>query len=492
MTDLVLVNPPFIFWKEDLQGIRASTDATPALGLYTLAAVARQAGLTVSVLEMPYRQMGYEDAVEWILRQEPRWVGLSAATIAIYNAAKIADLLKARRPDLPVIIGGPHVTAVPEDTMRRFPQFDLGMVGEAEDTLLPALDALEGGRPLSEVGGALYRANGIVQKNPRAKPIVDMDRIPLPAWDLLPNFPHGYSAPVFNFRRLPVAAMVTSRGCPFTCTFCDTAVFGQRVRGFSADYVLEAVDQLVRRYGVRHVLFFDDLFPALRSRCIEICEKLIAAGSPVSWSCNARVTSMTPDLAKLMARAGCWQMAFGIESGSQRILDLIDKRTTIEAIENAVRWTKAAGIRVKGLFILGHPSETREEMESTLQFAMRLKLDLFQITKFTPLPGSPIYPRARDYGEFEDDWTRMNAMNFLFVTRGFTREQLDNIYWDVNRRFYRRPSQIWSLFKFFAAHPENGWTVAKAVGSYLKARWQYGADVHVRPVGHDQWSHAVV
>ena len=156
-----------------------------------------------------------------------------------------------------------------------------------------------------------------------------------------------------------------------------------------------------------------------------------------------------------MKKAGCWQMAFGIESGDQRVLDFIGKKQTLAEIERDVRITKEARIRVKGLFMMGLPGDSRATILSTLEFAKKLDLDLFQITKFTPLPGSELYPEASELGAFDDDWTRMNMLNSVFVPRGMTSGELEDLFWNVNRGFYARGSMALELTRFFLENPSQ-------------------------------------
>jgi radical SAM superfamily enzyme YgiQ (UPF0313 family) len=237
------------------------------------------------------------------------------------------------------------------------------------------------------------------------------------------------------------------------CRFCDRSGFGRKLRTHSAPYVLEMIAEMVNRFGVRHLIFYDDMFVANRLRLEAICEGLARYGGRLSFSCNGRVGFMSGEVLEMLKRAGCWQIAYGIESGDQAILDVIGKKQTIEEIERDVALTREAGIRVKGLFMMGLPGETRDSIWRTAAFARRLKLDLFQVTKFTPLPGSEFYADIRRYGEFDDDWTRMNMLNFVFVPKGFTGAELEDLFWRVYRFFYARADMVVKLLAYFLKHP---------------------------------------
>jgi radical SAM superfamily enzyme YgiQ (UPF0313 family) len=454
MARIALINPPFLFWEERFQDLKRMTDATPALGLYSLAAQARRAGHEVLVVDLAVRPKPWPKALAEIVRFAPGLAGVSAVTVNVHHAGRIASDLKAALPGLPVVLGGPHGTALPKETLKRFPVFDAVALGEGEGTLLDLAAAVAEERPLSGVAGLALPGNGAPVRTAARALLGDLDSLELPAWDLLPGFPRGYSAPIFNFRRLPAASLITSRGCPLRCRFCDRSVFGNRIRFHSADYVLRMVERLADRYGVRHLIFFDDMFVANRARLEAIADGLARRPGRLSFSCNGRVGYMDKGVLATLKRAGCWQIAYGIESGDQRILDLIGKRQTLEGIEEAVRLAKEAGIRVKGLFMMGLPGETRETVWATARFARKLDLDLFQITKFTPLPGCEFYETARTFGEFDDDWTRMNMLNAVFVPRGMTARELDELFWTVNRHVYTRAGMAWKLAAFFLSGPD--------------------------------------
>ncbi|MHC4600311.1 MAG: B12-binding domain-containing radical SAM protein [Planctomycetota bacterium] len=454
MAKIVLVNPPFLFWEEAFEDLQS--DRSPPLGLYILAAEAKRAGHEVRMVDLGIQPRPYPKALREILAFEPDLVGLAGVTVNVHNAARFAADLKKRRPETAVVLGGPHGTALPEETLQRFPDFDALVLGEGEATFLEMLENPAGGKAWKDVAGLALPRNGGALFTPPRERLKDLDRLAFPAWEHMPHYPKGYSAPLFNFKRLPAATLITSRGCPLKCKFCSRAVFGNRIRFHSAEYVLEMVDLLVRQYGVRHLLFYDDMFVANRKRLLKVCEGLIRAyGGGVSFSCNGRIGYMNPEILALMKRAGCWQMAFGIESGTQSVLDFLDKGQTLEQIEHEVRMTREAGIRVKGLFMMGLPTETEKTIWATVRFAARLHLDLFQITKFTPLPGSPLYTEARGYGTFDNDWSRMNMLNALFVPEGMSRETIDRLFWEVNRFYYGRAEMAYKLLTFFLAHPHQ-------------------------------------
>src|SRR5262249_7764518 len=267
---------------------------------------------------------------------------------------------------------------------------------------------IDEGRDPRGVAGLVYRDGAAVRANPRAAYLDgdELDRLPEPAWDLVPDFPLRFQPNVFNYRATPVASLVTSRGCPCSCTFCARSTSGRRGRYHGVDYVM----RLCRRLdglGVRHILFYDDLFTVNKARVVELCERFLEAGVGFTWSCNSHPNLLDPKTLRLMKRAGCWQIAYGIESGSQRVLDVVKHEVRIPRMLETLRQTREAGIRVKGLLMMAHPTEGEDSLAETVEFLRTAPIDLVQITKFTPYPGTPSYPAVRAQGTFVEDWERM-------------------------------------------------------------------------------------
>lgn len=340
------------------------------------------------------------------------------------------------------MIGGPHLTAVPKETMDIFPKFDIGIIGEGEETIIELLNALENNEDLEKIQGTIWRKNGQLHKTSLRPPIKNLDELPLPAWDLLPSLTENYRLSVVGTKSKLSTSLITSRGCPGRCIFCDTAVFGRRIRGYSARYVIKMIKYLISKYGIRDFLIYDDNFVALRKRAIEICQMIKDENLEISWSCCARVNLVNAELLKMMKEAGCWQIEYGIESGSQRLLDFMKKGITLSQVKDALRLTKQAGISTRGNFIFGNILETEETLQETIDFILNLELDYFQQTFLTPYPGSQAYAIAREYGTFDPDWKKMNNLYINFVPTGLTSSDLIKYSKLAFRKFYLRPKII--------------------------------------------------
>lgn len=442
--------------------------AAPALGLLCLAAVCRRAGWQVEVLDAAALDLGLDEVLRRLAASRPDVLALSATTLAVASAAELARQARRRLPSLRVILGGPHVSAAPVETLRRFPDFDAAVVGEGEATILELLAALAAGG-LEGIAGLALPAAGSVRLTPRRPPIRDLDRLPLPAWDLLAGFPQRYAPAPFKTRRLPAASLVTSRGCPNECIFCDRSVFGRHCHAFSPGYVIEMMLELYYRHGVREFCFEDDTFVTFDKNLVEICQRLIELDLGISWSCLGRVNHIRRDRLELMKRAGCWQISFGIESGNQEILDRINKKVTLEQIREALRLSRQAGLMNKGFFIVGHPGETRATLRQSIDFALELPLDDLSVTMLTPFPGSAIYERAEEFGTLDRDWGRMNLLQAVFVPFGLTREDLEAAQKELLRRFYLRPRIVLNYARRAAANPALARSLWGGFRSFLRS-----------------------
>jgi radical SAM superfamily enzyme YgiQ (UPF0313 family) len=451
---VVFVEPPYVAWDRKRDRVRQGEEDMPGLGTLTLAAVVRERGHRVHVVDAKRSGTLVEDVAARVAALAPDHVGISATTISINNAGRIADHLRRLVPGAVITIGGPHVSALPERTLETFSAFDYGVVGEGERSYPELIERLGERADPQSVAGLVWREGTVARANPRAEYLDgdDLDRLPHPAWDLVPDFPLHFAPNVFNYRATPVASIIASRGCPFSCTFCDRSTSGRRGRFHSVEYVV-AMCRRLEGMGVRHVLFYDDLFTVNRRRVVELCERFIQEGFRFTWSCNSHPNLLDAEHLRLMRRAGCWQIAYGIESGSQRVLDVVKHEVRIPRMLETLRQTRAAGIRTKGLLMMAHPTEGEDSLEETVQFLRTAPLDLAQITKFTPYPGTPAYPTVRQQGTFAEDWERMNAMNWVFVPAGLTPEILERYFRRAYRTFYSRRDVLWGLVRSLAAEP---------------------------------------
>ena len=454
---VLLICPPTsfeqLYGEWDLTGLDTFT---PPLGLLHIASYIREHSHEPGVLDFQTIHWDFEKIADRILELNPDVLGMSAMTINCLNAEKIARELKRRGLAAPIVLGGAHISAVPVDTLQRFESIDYGVIGEGEDTFLELLESLKKGNPVDGIKGLVWRdREGGIRINAPRPPIEDLDRLPLPAWDLLDNFPGAYPHSLLESKRLPAAAVMTSRGCPFDCTFCDHRVFGARVRHFSPDYALRMIRHLKDRYGIRDLMILDDNFLVNKKMLFAICDAMIAEKMNLTWYCIAHAKSVSAEKAAKIREAGCWFIELGIESGNEAILKRIKKNTDKAEFAEAARIAKKAGLKVKGNFIFGFPGETQETLEETIRFALDCYIDLFQQNFLTVWPGCEIYSELSAspdaYAAYETDWGLLAHQRVTFVPRGLTKKDLVDASKRANRKFYLRPKIVLGILPRLAS-----------------------------------------
>jgi len=474
MSSIVFMTPPLSL-KARYGSWSKAGNAMPSLGVISIAAVARQEGFNSRVIEATAMDLDQEQVLQKIKEIEPCYVGLSATTFSISTSAQLVKRIKLINKDTVIIVGGPHMSAAPQETMERFSDFDVGVIGEGEATIVELLRTLENSEDLKQVKGIIYRAKKDESEKQGAQifltvpreVIEDLDQLPFPAYDLLEGFPRAFHPPPFKMARFPAASIVTSRGCPNRCIFCDRSVFGNRCRAFSAEYIITWIKELFHRYGIKELLIEDDTFVSFKSRLIGICEGILREGLDLSWSCLGRVDMVTPEILKLMRKAGCWEIGYGIESGVQHILDLERKNIDLAQVEQTIAWTKEAGILAKGFFMMGHPLENEETMSKTIDFAKKIPLDDISVMMLTPFPGSELYTMAHRYGVFNNEWDKMNLLQPVFIPKGLDEEKLNSYTRKMLRAFYLRPRIIWGYLLRIARHPGTIFRILKGFYAFL-------------------------
>jgi radical SAM superfamily enzyme YgiQ (UPF0313 family) len=324
--------------------------------------------------------------------------------------------------------------------------FDVGVIAEGEATMLELVKQIEGNglSNRTSIAGLAFKQDGkVVLTEPRGY-IMDLDTIPPPARHLLPPL-SAYSPTPASYRRLPLAVLMTSRGCPYKCIFCDRKVFGNLTRGHSPERVVFEVEEALNRYGAREIRFFDDTFTFNKKRVLEICELFRKKDLRFPWTCLTRVGAVNKELLRTMKEAGCWQVLYGLESGDPDVLRALKKGHTVEQNEQAVRWAQEVGLGVRGDFIVGTPFDTKESLERTLAFAKRLKLDYAHFNKFVPFAGTELYEELVKQGyewDVSDLPTILDHHATPFVPPSMTMDEFQTFLDRANREFYLRPSHI--------------------------------------------------
>ncbi len=439
----------------------------PPIGIATLAAIVRNKGHEPKIIDCEALQLTPSKSARMILDANPDYVAFSSTTLGIFAAAKVASLIKDERPELPIFAGGPHVTAVPEKTLDLFPGFDFLAIGEGDNTIVDVLDALEKGNSLENVQGLAIRKDGYVTRTGPALAPRDLDLLPFPAFDLFENLTEIYHAPVFSMYRSPTLSAILTRGCPAECSFCDRGVFGKLNRGNSADYIISMWKHFQEEYGIKDIMIYDDTFTAFRKLLKEMCIKLAAEDLDIHWTCNGRVDYMNHEVIGLMAKAKCSAIAYGIESGSQRLLDYMRKHITIQQVKDVVKWTKDEGIRARGFFIFGYPTETADDIQKTIDLMLEAEFDDVHISLFTPYPNTEAYYQAQASGLLIDDWSKMSQWNPVYKPDGFADGDLERYLKTAVRKFYMRPKIIYSYLSKIKSFSDLT-TIARGAKAFTK------------------------
>jgi radical SAM superfamily enzyme YgiQ (UPF0313 family) len=453
MSKIVFVNPALSAIER--YGVLAQAGGVePPFGLCYLASAVIRNGYAACIIDAQALNKSYRETTDLVLRQRPRYAAITAVSASINNAAAIAEGIKKSDPGIITILGGPHLSSLPVETMQMFPEFDLGVFGEGEETLSILLGHLEKGRSLETVNGLVIRKNGGVFMTGKRALIKDLDMLAAPSFGLLPRISRYYRVPAQSVNRLPAVSLVTSRGCMGKCTFCDRSTFGNYCRAHSAEYVMSLIRDLYYNYGIRSIMFEDDNFTFFRQRLLKLLKLLNNEKLDLTWSCSARIDTVDAALLKEMKKGGCWQVLYGIESGSQKILDFFNKNIKLEQVKDVLRITRGAGMSTKGFFILGNPLETKESLQETISFIKSADLDDISLTFFTPYPGSEVYPDIEHYGRLEKDWKKMNQFEIVFKPWGLTKKELLFFSRKTYLLFYLRIKTLVSYLKRIKNFPQ--------------------------------------
>jgi radical SAM superfamily enzyme YgiQ (UPF0313 family) len=360
----------------------------------------------------------------------------------------LAQELKATVPKTVVIIGGPHVSSQPRHPLH-FEVFDYAIRNEGEETMLELLRSFQEKSELGDIPGLVFREQNQIRVNPTREYITELDELPFPAYDLIPDITR-YTPPPSNYKKTPVANIITSRGCPNLCTFCDNNTFGRKVRYRSVENIAAEIEYLMIHHGIKEIAFVDDTFTFQKKRVYDLFALTRSKGLRFPWTCIAHVNTVDEELLQYMKDNGCWHISFGIESGNAEILKIIRKNISLQAIEDVIAACQRIGILTKGFFIVGHPNETADTIDDSIKLATRLKLDDVVVTINTPIPGSEQYNQADKYGTMDtSSWSKFNYWNPVFVPRGLTRDTLLAKHQEFYRKFYVRPHIIRRYLKSF-------------------------------------------
>lgn len=449
---------------------------TPPLNLMYLGGALENASMSVKIIDDDLMQRGYKRVSELASVLDPSVVGITATTSTIKNALEYLKSIKEVLPNVLTVIGGPHTTFIPLETLKSCPSLDVAVIGEGEETMVELTDKFcdENYGKLEEVKGIVYRdpTNGNIKLNSPRPLIKDLDSIPFPARHLVPF-------ESYNTTKKQSSDMITSRGCVFSCSYCSSSlIMGKKFRYRSPGNVADEIEELIENYKIKDIAFMDDTFMLHKRRANAIADEIKSRGLDIGFVASSRVDMVDKSLLEKLKDAGLSTLYYGVESGSQRVLDLMKKGITIKQAENAVKIAKDVNLDVLTSFILGFPGETREEIDKTIDFSIKLNADYSQFSILTPFPGTPIYYELKEKELIDtENWDKYTVLESVikYEELGLSKKMVERKLAKAYLKFYTRPKYLLDhryMFKVMVETILRSFVLPKIGGSNGKGWYQ--------------------
>jgi|TARA_B100002003_G_scaffold237790_1_gene255293 magnesium-protoporphyrin IX monomethyl ester (oxidative) cyclase len=445
--NILLISPPFPMLERYCKSFRSVGTLTPKLGMLYIASALESAGYKVQFLDSVLEGHDIDEALNEIVKISPDIIGITTETPNMKRSALFSEKIKDSL-NIPIVFGGPHPTLLPEEVLSHN-SIDYVVIGEGEYSIVELVNALNCGSPVeqfSKINGIGYKNNGKVIITEQSERIRDLDNLKFPAYHCIDI--NRYRPTPHQYRRLPVASMVTSRGCPFSCTFCSSSeMFKRKYIIRSVDNVIEEIIYLKERFGVKEITFWDDIWGLSKRWVEDFCNKLVKEKIDITWSCSCRADTVSERMLLQMAKAGCWRIFYGLESLDSDILKAINKGIKLEGIYDSVSWTKKAGIEVHGNFILGLPMETPEKARKMVKNICKIPFDYVKFNVLTPYPGTVLYRELNDgkWGTYRENHDKLTLHHVTFTPYGYSSfDELDKLRRWATKQFYIRPQYIFN------------------------------------------------
>lgn len=468
---ILLVHPLGYSAKNAETDVSRMANIMPPLGLASIAAYLEHHNIGNDIIDC-YAHPDSDTLIEdYLQKNTPEYIGFSCTTSSFFDGIRIAASALQILPDIKVIFGGVHVSSVKEETLANYKEIDFTVVGEGEETLRELLS--ETYEEIEEVAGLVMRKDdGTPHFTGYRKNQLDLDTLPFPAYEKLAGYPNVYKLPIFNYPTTPSASCISSRGCPYSCSYCDRSVFRRSFRYNSATYLYNHLKYLKDKFNIKHINFYDDQFTFNRERVEDFSRMIIENPLDMTFNCAARAEHLDFELLAMMKRAGCWMISLGIESGDPDLLAQHRQNPDLDMMREKINLIKKAGIRVKGLLMMGLPGETEESIRKSQAYVYSLPIDDFNLAKFTPFPGSPIYKKIREkgaeLGSFNEDWQKMDCMQFLFIPKALKQVRMEELFIDFYKNHFMRPKVLLGYISMLWKSPDSWLRFLKNLTGFLK------------------------
>ena len=410
----------------------------PPLGLSYVAAALEKAGFQVQMLDNYLQKKPISEVKQLVKQLNPEMVGITCSSATYHKCVETATAIKEAIPSCKIVVGGWHPSYLPE-SMLQHPEIDYVIIGEGERAIVELATFTTKGEKevvLGAIAGLAYRRGDKILKN-NPKFIETLDEIPFPARHLLPMDQYERKMEFLDVE--PVDIMSITRGCPFSCAFCETRkMWGPTCRFFSPKRVVDEVKYMIDRFGSKGIYFINDNFTIRKKETIDLCEMMKKEKLDLQWICDTRADMLTQELLVKMREAGCRTIWFGVESGVQRILEKINKHISLEQVEQTFKMCRKEGIQVAASFMLGIPGETKADMEATFKFAQKLNPDLCQFNVFIAYPDSLLYEEILQSAKYE----KLDEFLLAAKTEDFDYKTVMQIASRFHREFHRSPKRI--------------------------------------------------
>ena len=452
---VLLLNPPAR--RKEYENI-----IVPPLGLSYLSSSAKGKGFDVGILDAFALGMQWSELREEVKKISPDILGIGGMSPVIDTSFMAAKLLKGDVSH--IVMGGPHLTAFREKVFKECPEIDIGIFGEGEETFCELLSCMENGKSFSNVKGIISR-----QGTSEGRELIEnVDSIPFPDRSSLPNERYRYP---FAWDGA-VTTMFTSRGCPYKCVFCDKSVFGSSWRGRSPENIILEIEEVIKNFGTKNMIFYDDLFTLKKERVLKICQMIMERKLDIRWKCEGRVDRIDREMLSVMKEAGCRVIAFGVESGNQKGLDYLKKNLDLSKVKNAFQMAREEGIETIAYFILGIPNENYEDEKKTVDFAVEVNPTYAQFSTLSPYYGTWIYEEAKRRGWYKETSAKnpldKDLKRPVVLSELWTEERLQEIIRYAYRKFFFRPSYVLDRIKSVVVSPARFFNIVRSGLSVMK------------------------